>query len=124
MDELVAKSFDLVKDRQKAYRYMLSSDTQKLQEMGEELSFYTNQCLDEVRRVGKDNGVAMIDHFMDQGKIQCEYLQDQFDKWAEFVAYFGSLAWDQPEKERRRKRKLSGEFELIEDSDESEQKLG
>lgn len=48
---------------------MLSSDTQKLQEMGEELSFYTNQCLDEVHRVSKDNGVALIDHFMDHGKI-------------------------------------------------------
>jgi hypothetical protein len=42
MDDLISKSNDLVKDKQKAYRYMLSADTQKLQEMGEELSFYTN----------------------------------------------------------------------------------
>ena len=48
---------------------MLTEDTAKVQEKAEELSFYTNQCLDEVQRVGKDNGVALIDHFIDQGKI-------------------------------------------------------
>lgn len=48
---------------------MLTAETQKLNEMGEELCFYTNQCLDETRRVGRDNGEALIDHFMDQGKI-------------------------------------------------------
>lgn len=37
--------------------------------MGEEFNFYTNQCLDEVLRVGRDNGEALIDHFMDLGKI-------------------------------------------------------
>ena len=100
---------------------MLSADTQKLQEMREECNYYTNQCLDEVRRVGKDNGVALIDHFMDHGKLQCDYLQQQYDKWSDFVAYFGSLAWDKPvEQKQKRKRKNSKdeEFELIQDSDE------
>ena len=30
----------------------------------EELSFYSNQCLEETRRVGKDNGRLLIDHFI------------------------------------------------------------
>jgi len=68
--------------------------------MGEELSFYTNQCLDEVHRVSKDNGVALIDHFMDHGQLQCDYLQEQHNKWCDFVSYFGSLAWDDEENEK------------------------
>ena len=43
---------------------MLSEDTLALNLMREELSFYTNQCLDEVRRVGKDNGDMLTDHFI------------------------------------------------------------
>lgn len=44
---------------------MLSEETQRLHEVSEELNFYTNQCLDEPRRVGKDNGEKLIEHFMD-----------------------------------------------------------
>lgn len=43
---------------------MLSEETQQLQESLEDVNFYTNQCYDEVRRVGKDNGDALIDSFM------------------------------------------------------------
>jgi hypothetical protein len=53
--------------------------------------------LDEVHRVSKDNGVALIDHFMDHGQLQCDYLQEQHNKWSDFVSYFGSLAWDDEE---------------------------
>lgn len=43
--------------------------------MAEELHFYTNQCLDECRRVGKDNGDALVDHFMENSQIQCDYIE-------------------------------------------------
>jgi hypothetical protein len=67
--------------------------------------------------------VALIDHFMECGKIQSDYIQQQFNMWSEFIAYFGSLAWDEPEADlaqsRRNKRaKRKGgddEFELIDD---------
>jgi hypothetical protein len=32
--------------------------------MREELSFYTNQCSEEVRRVGLDNCELLTDHFI------------------------------------------------------------
>ncbi len=48
---------------------MLSDETNHLNELGEEVNFYTNQCLDECRRVGKDNGDALVDHFMEKAQI-------------------------------------------------------
>ena len=48
---------------------MLTDDTLALNEMREELSFYTNQCLDEVRRVGKYNGDLLTDHFITMAQI-------------------------------------------------------
>ena len=48
---------------------MLSEETEQLNEMAEELVFYTNQCLDECRRVGKDNGDALVDHFMENAQL-------------------------------------------------------
>ena len=43
---------------------MLQEDTRKLEIEREELSFYSNTCLDEMRRVGNDNGKLLIDHFI------------------------------------------------------------
>lgn len=68
MDELVSRSKTFT-DKNEAFKYMLSAETQKLHEMSEELNFYTNQCWDECQRVGKDNGEALIEHFMDKAKI-------------------------------------------------------
>jgi hypothetical protein len=44
---------------------MLTEETQSLEYQREEMSFYTNQCLDEVRRVGKDNGNLLSDHYIE-----------------------------------------------------------
>ena len=44
---------------------MLSAETQKQRDMAEELNFFTNQILDETRRVGRCNGETLIEHFMD-----------------------------------------------------------
>lgn len=65
MDELISRSQQLKSNKQEAYKYMLSKETQRLHEVSEELNFYTNQCLEEPRRVGKDNGEKLIEHFMD-----------------------------------------------------------
>lgn len=54
---------------------MLSDDTQKVHEMSEQLNFYTNQCLDECKRVGKQNGDQLISHFMDKAQILQDYME-------------------------------------------------
>ncbi len=70
----MAKGEELFNNKTKAFKYMLSEDTLVLNSMREELSFYTNQCLDEVRRVGKDNGELLTDHFITMSQIQCAYI--------------------------------------------------
>lgn len=94
VDDLISK--DLF-DKDQAFNYMLTDETNKIKEMGEELQFYSNQCLDEVKRVAKDNGDALVDFFMENAQMQCDYTEQEFNKWSEFVSYFGSLQWDKPD---------------------------
>ncbi len=70
----MSRSEELFNNKNKAFKYMLTEDTVALNAMREELSFYTNQCLDEVRRVGKDNGDLLTDHFITMSQIQCAYI--------------------------------------------------
>lgn len=43
-------------------------------------------------------------------------MQQQFDKWSEFVAYFSSLEWDQSDDETETPtRKAVDDFELVDD---------
>lgn len=53
---------------------MLSDETLQVNEMREELSYYTNQCFDEMRRVGHDNADQLTDHFITQSQLQCTYI--------------------------------------------------
>jgi len=53
--DLMKHSDELFANKEKAFKCMLCKETKEINEMREELSFYTNQCLDEVRRVAKDN---------------------------------------------------------------------
>ena len=64
MEELEGRADELLKNKEKAFKFMLSEETKSLNEQREELSFYTNQCLDEVKRTGKDNGDLLTDHFI------------------------------------------------------------
>ena len=53
---------------------MLTKESQELEYVREELFFYSNQCLSEVRRVGQDNGLLLTDHFITMSQIQCAYI--------------------------------------------------
>ena len=53
---------------------MLPLETKQLEEKREELSYYTNQCWEEIRRVGKDNGKLIRDHFREMSQVQCSYI--------------------------------------------------
>lgn len=64
MIELLGRKHDLMLDRNLAFPFMLTEETKKLHEAKERVNFYTNQIIGELRRVGKDNGDALIDHFV------------------------------------------------------------
>ena len=51
-------------NKEAAFTYMLQKETKELEVQKEELSFYSNLCLDEVRRIGNDNGKLLINHFI------------------------------------------------------------
>ena len=73
-DDLIRRKEELFLDKEKAFRFMLTKDSQELEYVREELFFYSNQCLSEVRRVGQDNGLLLTDHFITMSQIQCAYI--------------------------------------------------
>lgn len=46
--------------------------------------------MSELRRVGQDNGDALIEHFMSKATVQVEYINQQRDMWSDFLDFFGS----------------------------------
>jgi len=93
---LVRRSDQFRQDKDLAFKFMLTEESEKQKEKQECLNFYTNQMLDECRRVGKINGDALVEHFMNHCQYQCDDIQKEFDTWSEVVAYLGSLEWDKP----------------------------
>jgi adenine-specific DNA methylase len=61
--ELIGREKELLRDKNIAFAYILTEDSDKLQKQKEILNFYTNQLLAEMRRVGRDNGISLMDHF-------------------------------------------------------------
>jgi len=48
MEELTSRQEELFQNKEKAFKFMLTEETKQLNDLREELSFWTNQCLDEV----------------------------------------------------------------------------
>jgi hypothetical protein len=69
MIELIGRKHDLVMDKRLAFPFMLTSETKKLHETKERVNFFTNQVMSELRRVGQDNGDALIEHFMSKATV-------------------------------------------------------
>ena len=60
---------ELLQDKEKAFTYMMPKESLDLDNRREELSYYTNQCWEETRRIGYDNGRLMRDHFREMSQI-------------------------------------------------------
>jgi hypothetical protein len=69
--EMLRLKEELLKDRDAAFDYMLPKETQEVEMKKQELCFFSNQCWDELRRVSKDNGVLLTEHFKDMGALHC-----------------------------------------------------
>jgi len=78
----------LATNKPAAFTYMLQKETKELEIAKEELAFYSNQCLDETRRVGKDNGKLLIEHFIQMSQTQCSYINSTHMMWADFLSQF------------------------------------
>jgi len=61
-------------NKAKAFKFMLTEESTDVVRLREELSFYTNQCLAEVKRIGADNAELLTDHFITQSQLQCTYI--------------------------------------------------
>ena len=59
----------LLFDKESAFKFMCSQESQKLHELNEDIRFYKNQAFAECHRVGKDNGDLLIEQFMDNAEL-------------------------------------------------------
>ena len=66
---MIRRKDELLENKAKGFRYMLTRESQELEHYREELFFYSNQSLAEVRRVGADNGNLLTDHFITMSQI-------------------------------------------------------
>lgn len=67
---------------------MFTEETIKLQESKERINFFTNQLAEEIKRVGRDNGELLVQHFQVKSQMQVEYLDQQREIWQEFNNFF------------------------------------
>ena len=74
VEQLEPFRMELLGDKEKAFKFMLSEETKQLEEMRQELSFYTNQCWQETRRVSADNAEIFREHFITQAQLQVTYI--------------------------------------------------
>jgi hypothetical protein len=72
--ELLKLKDDLLKDKDRAFLYMLPRETLEVDRKREELCFFTNQSWDEIRRVANDNGKLIREQFKEMSQIECSYL--------------------------------------------------
>lgn len=63
-EELLLSKESILLDKKRAFMFMLATETAEMLAMKDELNYITNQCLYEARRVGKDNGDLLVDHFL------------------------------------------------------------
>lgn len=85
MDELKFRKDQILQDKDRAFTFMMAEETGIVLSLQQELNYITNQCLDEARRVGKDNGDLLIDHFLTMSQIKCAYYTMHHGQWADFA---------------------------------------
>lgn len=92
---------ELLKDQNAAFHYMLPKETEEVEQKKRDLSFISNQCWDEIRRVSKDNGVLLQEHLKDLGLLHCTQLSSNAAQWEDFVNYFSDVCLQEQEKEKK-----------------------
>ena len=69
--EIEQKLDKLVQHKEAAFTYMIQNESKEIELQREQLAFYTNQCFEETRRIGRDDGKLLIDHFIQMSQTQC-----------------------------------------------------
>lgn len=69
LEKLTYHKKELLANKDVAFKFILTEETQHLGEMREELSFYTNQCWFEVKRVAAENIKLFKDAFLTQSQL-------------------------------------------------------
>ncbi|TNV73396.1 hypothetical protein FGO68_gene7261 [Halteria grandinella] len=100
--EMIRMREDLFKDRELAFDYMLPKETQDIEQKRYELNFFSNQCWDEIRRVSKDNGMLLTEHFKDYAMLHCTQISSNASSWEELLNFLLTAC----EKERENEKKL------------------
>jgi len=71
--ELVSIKEQLFNDKDLAFSYMMAKESAEVDKRREEMSFFTNQCWDELRRISEDNGVILREHYMEMAQLMGQF---------------------------------------------------
>jgi hypothetical protein len=77
-------------DKELAFNFMLQKDSAEVEKRREEMSFFTNQCWDELRRVSSDNGGILREHYMEMSQMMCQFINSNSIAWADFQSHYNN----------------------------------
>lgn len=60
-------------DKDLAFSYMLAKESGEVDKRREEMSFFTNQCWDELRRISEDNGIILREHYLEMAQLMGQF---------------------------------------------------
>jgi|JI102314A2RNA_FD_contig_41_92219_length_832_multi_2_in_0_out_0_2 hypothetical protein len=63
---------------------MYYKESMEVDKRREEMSFFTNQCWDELRRVSEDNGEILREHYVEMAQLMGQFTSKSQVSWAEF----------------------------------------
>lgn len=80
----------LFADKDLAFSYMLMKESAEVDKRREEMSFFTNQCWDELRRISEDNGEILREHYVEMAQLMGQFTSKSQVSWAEFQQHFNN----------------------------------
>ena len=63
---------------------MLQKESNQLSKQKQEVMFYNNQCLQEVHRVGTDNGKHLKENFNQMSQLKCSQILHTMTLFTDF----------------------------------------
>jgi len=80
----------LFSDKDMSFDYMLVKESSEVEKRREEMSFFTNQCWDELRRMTDDNGIQLREHYVEMAQVMGQFTNNNQGTWADFQQHFNS----------------------------------
>ncbi len=89
--EKAREAVDIMDDAEAAFEMMLPAETKKVQYLGEESAYFSNQCYKESRRVVMQDYAVGRFHFVDMGEQMHRHIYELNLAWGQMLDFYSDL---------------------------------